>query len=94
MADFKLDRIRFNWKNSWAIATAYTKDDIVHYEGSTYVALVGHTSSATSFYDDYGTYVQDLTITVDRNTLDTGNVFYVNGQENPALVLALSSKCV
>ena len=87
MADFKLDRIRFNWKNSWAIATAYIKDDIVHYEGSTYVALVGHTSSATTFYDDYGTYVQDLTITVGRNTLDTANVFYVNGQENPALVL-------
>ena len=87
MADFKLDRIRFNWKNSWAAATEYTKDDIVHYEGSTYVCVLGHTSSATTFYDDYGNWVQDLTVTVGRNTLDTANVYYINGQEAPALVL-------
>ena len=87
MADFKLDRIRFNWKNSWTAATEYTKDDIVRYEGSTYVCVLGHTSSATTFYDDYGNWVQDLTVTVGRNTLDTANVYYINGQEAPELVL-------
>ncbi|MDB4348950.1 hypothetical protein OAA64_01350 [bacterium] len=87
MADFRLDRIRFNWKNAWAISTAYTKDDIIHYEGSTYVALVGHTSNATSFYADYGTWPQTMIVTMARNTEDTANVFYINGQEKPALAL-------
>tara|TARA_B110000503_G_scaffold12801_1_gene17423 strand:+ start:2468 stop:7150 length:4683 start_codon:yes stop_codon:yes gene_type:complete len=51
MADFKLDRIRFKWKNVWTSATAYTKDDVVYYQGSVYVCLTGHTSDP-SFYID------------------------------------------
>jgi hypothetical protein len=51
MAEFKLGRIRFTWQGDWATATAYTKDDIVRYGGSSYVCLVGHTAS-TNFYDD------------------------------------------
>ena len=51
MADFKLDRIRFKWQNVWTAATAYTKDDVVYYQGSVYVCLVGHTADA-SFYID------------------------------------------
>ena len=50
MADFKLNRIRFTWKGDWtaltsAIATVYTKDDIVRYGGKSYVCLVGHSAS-------------------------------------------------
>ena len=29
MADFRIDRIRFRWKNVWATGTNYVKDDIV-----------------------------------------------------------------
>jgi len=46
MADFKINRIRFTWKDTWVTNTAYTKDDIVRYRGKSYVCLVGHTSSA------------------------------------------------
>jgi hypothetical protein len=46
MADFKINRIRFTWKDTWATSTAYTKDDIVRYRGKSYVCLVGHTASA------------------------------------------------
>ena len=45
MAEFKIPRIRFTWKNDWAASTAYVKDDIVRYGGKSYVCLVGHTSS-------------------------------------------------
>ena len=46
MAEFKLGRIRFVWKNEWATATTYYKDDVVRFGGKTYVCQVGHTSAA------------------------------------------------
>ena len=51
MADFRIDRIRFRWKNTWAGTTTYIKDDIVIYQGKSFVCLIGHTSDA-SFYTD------------------------------------------
>ena len=51
MAEFKLGRIRFVWKNEWATATTYYKDDVVRFGGKTYVCQVGHTS-ATDFNTD------------------------------------------
>ena len=46
MAQFRLDRLRFTWKGTWAGNTSYTKDDIVRYDGKSYVCLVGHTSTS------------------------------------------------
>ena len=51
MAEFKLGRIRFIWKNNWAAAVTYVKDDIVRYGGKTYLCVVGHTADA-DFYTD------------------------------------------
>jgi hypothetical protein len=89
MADFKLDRIRFKWKNQWSPTTAYIKDEIVEYAGSTYVCRVGHTSAA-SFDIDFGTLDQEVYVTVGRNAADTGNIYYFNGvsgQLNPEITL-------
>ena len=46
MAEFRIDRIRYNWKGPWVSGTAYIKDDIVAYGGKTFVALANHTASA------------------------------------------------
>jgi hypothetical protein len=46
MAEFKLGRIRFVWKNEWATATTYYKDDVVRFGGKTYLCQAGHTSAA------------------------------------------------
>ena len=51
MAEFRIDRLRVNWKGTWATATAYRKDDVVQYGGRVYVALANHTAAA-SFYTD------------------------------------------
>ena len=51
MADFRIDRIRFRWKNVWTTATIYIKDDFIIYQGKAYVCLIGHTSDS-SFYTD------------------------------------------
>ena len=46
MAEFKLGRIRFVWKNTWTTGTPYYKDDVIRYGGNTYICAVGHTSAA------------------------------------------------
>lgn len=51
MAEFKLGRIRFVWKNDWTTGLTYYKDDIVAYGGRTYLCVVGHTAAA-DFYTD------------------------------------------
>jgi len=52
MANFNLDRIRFRWKGDWTGDTAYTKDDIVYYNGKAYVCLIGHTSNTDNLSTD------------------------------------------
>ena len=86
MSQFKLDRIRFKWKGPWTSATAYVKDDIMEYAGSSYVCKVGHTSSSV-FVTDFGTFPQENIVEVRRNTGDNANVYYFNGVERPSLVL-------
>jgi hypothetical protein len=51
MAEFKLGRIKFVWKNNWVTGQTYYKDDIVAYGGRTYLCVVGHTA-AGDFYTD------------------------------------------
>lgn len=51
MAEFKLSRLKFTWKGTWAPATQYIKDDVIRYGAKTYVCLEGHTS-ASNFYND------------------------------------------
>ena len=52
MAEFKLGRIRFVWKNNWTTSTVYYQDDVVQYAGKLYICVLGHTS-ASDFYADF-----------------------------------------
>ena len=60
MADFNLDRIRFRWKGEWAVSTTYVKDDIVYFEGKSYVCLLGHISNSATIYPDLNISAPDL----------------------------------
>ena len=51
MAEFKLGRIRFVWKDSWAATTTYYKDDVIRFGGKVYICVLGHTSAADFFTD-------------------------------------------
>jgi hypothetical protein len=51
MAEFKLGRIRFVWKDQWTIGTTYYKDDVVRVGGKTFICTTGHTAAA-DFYTD------------------------------------------
>jgi hypothetical protein len=45
MAEFRLGRLKFNWRGEWSPSTAYVVDDIVKLGGNTYVCTVNHTSA-------------------------------------------------
>ena len=51
MADFRLGRLKFNWRGDWTGASAYVIDDIVKFGANTYVCTTNHTSTiVTTFY--------------------------------------------
>jgi len=54
MAEFRLGRLKFNWRGDWGISTAYVIDDIVKYGSNTYVCKANHTSSVNEnlFYSN------------------------------------------
>jgi hypothetical protein len=45
MAEFKLGRIRFVWKDDWTTGTTYYKDDVIRFGGKVYVCQIGHVAS-------------------------------------------------
>ena len=51
MAEFKIDRLRFRWRDGWNSGITYVKDDIVRYGAKVYVCVVAHTAD-TNFYTD------------------------------------------
>ena len=38
MAQIDLGKLKFNWRGAWISTATYGKDDVVYYEGSSYVA--------------------------------------------------------
>ena len=46
MADFRLGRLKFNWRGDWTVATAYVIDDIVKFGANTFVCISNHTSAS------------------------------------------------
>jgi len=52
MAEFKLGRIRFVWKNEWTASTVYYQDDVVAFGGKMYICVIGH-SSQPDFFSDF-----------------------------------------
>jgi len=55
MAEFSLDRFKYNWKGDWTAGTDYIRDDIVRINGKSYVCVVGHTASASFRTDQEAT---------------------------------------
>lgn len=51
MAEFILDRFKYNWKGPWVGGTNYNRDDIIRYGGKSYVCLISHTADS-NFYTD------------------------------------------
>ena len=52
MAEYLLGRIKFVWQGAWVTGTGYLVDDVVSYNGKTYICVVAHTAS-TLFDTDF-----------------------------------------
>ncbi len=65
MAEFKLGRLRFVWKNVWTTGTAYVKDDVVKYGGSAFVCIAAHTANSNFDTDLTGNKWQKMSAGVD-----------------------------
>jgi len=51
MAEFKISRFRYTWRDEWAAdSSTYNKDDVVLYQGKAWVCIRQHTAS--TFYQD------------------------------------------
>ena len=84
MAIVNLGSIKFNWKGAYAGGTAYAVDDVVSYNGSSYVctaASTGNLPTDTNFWDQMssagtnGTDGTDLTTTLTTQ----GDLVYRDG---------------
>ena len=62
MAEFRLGRLKFNWRDAWTTSTAYVIDDVVQLGGNVYVCVVNHTSAST----EDGWYSNDFDIGTPR----------------------------
>ena len=47
MAEFRLERFKYNWKGDWSSGTNYKRDDIVRVNGKSYVCILTHTASGS-----------------------------------------------
>lgn len=78
MAEFKLGRIRFIWKDNWSSSTIYYKDDIVRNGGNTYICIQGHTSPSL-FTTDQSTYWNKISDGVEwKDVWQTSTYYKVN----------------
>ena len=46
MAEFRISRIRYTWRNAWSTTTVYNRDDVIRYGGSTWICQRQHTASS------------------------------------------------
>jgi len=51
MAEFKITRFRYIWKDQWTSSEEYNRDDVIFYQGSSWVCVRQHTS---------GDFAQDI----------------------------------
>ena len=47
MAEFRLGRLKFNWRGDWTTSTAFVIDDLVRFGANSYVCVGNHTSAST-----------------------------------------------
>jgi len=81
MAIVNLGSIKFNWKGAYAGGTAYAVDDVVSYNGSSYVctaASTGNLPTDTNFWDQMSGKGTDADLLNITGTVQ-GDLYYNNG---------------
>ena len=91
MADFNLGRIRFVWKGAWQTSTAYVRDDVVSFGGSSYVCIEAHTSGST-FADNSAKF--ELMAEGATSTTTAGDLIYNDGSQETRLPVGTTGQAL
>ena len=75
MAEFRISRIRYTWRNSWSTTTVYNRDDVIQYGGSSYVCMRQHTASAFLADQEFLANVTDTDFTPAWRKMTDGRAF-------------------
>ena len=89
ITSINLGKIKFNWRGIWAQTTAYVKDDVVRYNGSSYVCILGHTST-TSFTSNNANW--DLMAEGTTPTTTEGDLIYRSSTQDVRLPIGNSGQ--
>ena len=89
ITSINLGKIKFNWKGIWAQNTVYVKDDVIRYNGSSYVCTIGHTSSTS-----YNTHSSKWDLMAEGTTPTTteGDLIYRSSTQDARLPIGNSGQ--
>jgi hypothetical protein len=83
MATVNLGSIKFKWKGTYSGATAYTVDDVVEYNGSSYICILASTGNLptnATYFEQMSSAGTNGTMTDLTTTLTTqGDIVYRDG---------------
>jgi hypothetical protein len=79
MATVNLGRIKFVWQGAYSGATAYVADDVVSYNGSSYICILASTGNLPTNTTYWNLMAQTGTDITSIAGLAQGDVLYYNG---------------
>ena len=82
MATVNLGNIKLNWKGAYNAATAYIVDDVVSYNGSSYVCILastGNLPTVTAYWEQMSQKGTDADLINITGTVP-GDLYYNNGR--------------
>ena len=92
MAEIVLGRLKFKWKGPWVTATAYIKDDVVRFGGSSYVCVTNHT--AGTWATDLAAVKWQLMIEGATPTTTLGDISYRGSSQDQRLPIGTSGQAL
>lgn len=81
MATVNLGLIKFRWQGAYAGGTAYVKDDVVSYNGSSYVCILASTGNLPTNTTYWNVMAQGGTDITSISGLAQGDILYYNGTD-------------
>ena len=92
MAEIVLGRLKFKWRGAWVTATAYIKDDVVRFGGSSYVCVLNHTSG--TWATDIGAAKWQLMVEGSTPTTTLGDISYRGSSVDQRLAIGTTGQAL
>ena len=87
MTTVSLGKVAFTWKGSYDASTTYNSQDVVEYNGDSFVCITDNTTGTTPTSSSSTTSPQTVNLTVTVQAYYGSNYFYIDGVKTPTLQL-------